>query len=292
MLCAAPAHTGEDDFFYRRGLVQYRARLYRFAIEDMEKALAINPSHFEAANVLGKIYESKKLMKKALDYYGMSLATNPSQPDIHYRTAVLYDFFYNTRASSRHYLKAVELDPAHREAHLKLVRHYIVEKKDTAAADRHLSESYQLGKPEGDPILKEADREYGKGNEKSALGLYRKAVKKNPADLAVYFRIAEIYRRERNYRQAVRWLEKVKHIRPDNERAHVLLGDLYFTTPLSHNRKFLIDMAIKNLEIALTINPKNRDATLLLAEIHRSIGQGEKAEKLFREYEKMEAEGD
>ena len=291
MLPASPAlAAGEDEFFYRRGLVQYENRMYRFATEDMERALSVNPGHFGAANVLGEIYRKQKLMKKSLDYYNISIGANPSQPEIHYRLGTLYDFFYDSTSSTHHYTKAVELDPAHGKAHLKLVRHFIIEKKDRAAADRHFYESYRLGKKEGDPVLAEAKKEYDRGRESEALKLYRKAIARNPADLDTYFLISGIFRRGKDYRKAVRIIEKVKHIRPDSEKALVMLGNLYYTTPLSQNKKFLIGMAVTNLEMALELNPRNRDALLLLAEIHQKTGNDVKAAKLFRELEKLEAE--
>jgi tetratricopeptide (TPR) repeat protein len=289
-LGASALLAGDDDFFYRRGVVEYENRMYRFAIEDMERVLAINPGHYRAANVLGDIYRGKKLMKKALDYYRMSIGANPSQPAIHYRIGTLYDFFYDGRASVHHYLKAVELDPSHGRAHLKLVRHYLLEKKDRAAADRHFSESYRLGREKGDAFLALAKKEYDLGREPAALAMYRKAIAKNPADLETYFRVSEIYRRGKDYRKAVRYLEKVKHIRPDSERAHVMLGNLYYTTPLSQNRKFLIGMAITNLDAALSLNPENRDALLLLSEIHRKLGNIDRADTLLKKFEKLEGD--
>ena len=289
-LIASTLRAGDDEFFYQRGVVEYKNRMYKFAVEDMERVLAINPGHYRAANVLGEIYRGKKLMKKSLDYYRMSIGANPSQPGTHYRIGTLYDFFYDGRASVHHYLKAVELDPAHRRAHLKLVRYYLLEKKDRAAADRHFSESFRLGRTEGDALLARAKKEYDSGREQAALAWYRKAITKNPADLETYFRIAEIYRRGKDYRKAVRYLEKVKHIRPDSERAHVMLAGLYYTTPLSPSRMFLIGMAIANLDAALAINPENRDALLLLSEIHRKIGNLDRADTLLKKFEKLEGE--
>ncbi len=280
----------EDEFFFRRGMELYKSKQYQFAIEDMEKALIANPAHYRAANMLGKIYRQKKLMKKSLDYYLLSLSVNPSQPETHYIVGTLYDYFFSSFNSVRHYLKAIELDPTHRHAHLKLVRYYLLEKKDLTSANRHFQLSFDLGKDDAVPFLKAAEKSYSSGNERDALEHYRIAVKKNPADLDTYFRISEIYVRGREYRKAVRWLEKITYIRPDSEKAYVRLGNLYFTTPLSQNKKFLYDQAITHLKSALEINPSNRDALLLLAEVYRKSGKNEEAEKLFKKVELLEKE--
>lgn len=284
-----PAYSEtEDEFFFRRGMELYKSKQYNFAIEDMEKALKANPAHYEAANMLGKIYQQKKLMKKSLDYYLLSLSANPSQPEIQYIVGTLYDYFFSSGNSIHYYLKAVELNPAHRHAHLKLVRYYLLEKKDSELANRHFELSFNLGKDESVPFLQAAEKSYSSGNENNALVQYRNAVKKNPADLETYFRISEIYMRKKNYRKAVRWLEKITYIRPDNEKAYVRLGNLYFTAPLSQNKKFLYDMAITHLTSALSINPNNMDALLLLAEVHRKSGKVEEAEKLYKKVEHLE----
>lgn len=287
ILPSAYAET-EDEFFFRRGMELYQSKQYQFAIEDMEKALKANPSHFRAANMLGKIYRQKKLMKKSLDYYLLSLSINPSQPETHYQVGTLYDYFFSSFNSVPHYFKAVELDPSHRYAHLKLVRHYLLEKKDPASANRHFELSFKLGKEDAAPFMKAADKAYSAGNETDALAHYRNAVKKNPADLQTYFRISEIYVRCKEYRKAVRWLEKITYIRPDSEKAYMRLGNLYFTAPLSQNKKFLYDMAVTHLTNALAINPENRDALLLLAEVYRKSGKGEEAEKLYKRVEALE----
>ena len=288
-LSAREAVSGEeDDFFYRRGMVYYHARMYGFAIEDMEKALAINQGHYRAANALAELYGNKKLKKKSLDYYRISIGVNPVQPDIHYRMGVLYDFFYDTRSSTLHYLKTLEQDPVHYRAHLKLVRYYLIEKKDRKSADFHFDESYKLGKALAGPLRKAADREYAEGREMKSLDLYKKAMIKNPADLDIYFRIAEIHRRRKEYRKAVRYLEKIKHIRPDNERSLILLGNLYYSTPVSPSVPFRIEMAITNLRMALDLNPENRDAVLTLSEIYRKTGDKDKADELLKKFEEME----
>ncbi len=277
----------EDEFFFRRGMELYRAKQYNFAIEDMEKALIANPAHFRAANMLGKIYRKKKLMKKSLDYYLLSLSVNPSQPNIHYIVGTLYDYFYSNLNSAKHYMKAVELDPAHRYAHLKLVRYYL-EKKDAKSANLHFETSFKLGNALAAPFKNEADKAYASKNETQALLQYRKTVNKNPADLETYYRISEIYIRKKEFQNAVRWLEKITYTRPDSEKAYVRLGNLYLTAPLSQNKKFLYNMAVTHLTSALAINSHNLDAILLLAEVYRKSGRIEEAEKLYKKVEDIE----
>lgn len=288
-LSRASAET-EDEFFFRRGMALYHNKQYNFAIEDFEKALRVNSKNYNAANMLGKIYRKNKLTKKSLDYYLLSLSINPSQPQTHYLVGTLYDYFFSTINSVPHYLKAIELEPSHRYAHLKLVRHYLLEKKDLAHADYHFDMSFNLGKSDAAPFLKAAEKFYAAGDENSALEYYRKAVQKNPADLESYFRISEIYVRGKDYRKAVRWLEKVTYIRPDHEKAYVRLGNLYYTAPLSQNKKFSYDMAIVHLNTALTLNPNNKDAILLLADVYLKSGKREDAEKLYKKVEMLEGE--
>ncbi len=278
----------EAEFYYRRGKELYEAKQYNFAIENMEKALTADPTHYRAANMLGKIYRKKKLMKKSLDYYLMSHSANPSQSDVHYIVGTLYDNFFSTIHSTKHYVKAIEIDPSNRYAHLKLVRYFILEKNDTQTANKHQEISFSLGKSVAEPFLKDASRESSAGRETAALKQYRSAVKKNPADFESYFRISEIYVRKKEFQRAVRWLEKITYIRPDFETAYVRLGNLYFTAPLSHNKKFLYEMAVRNLETALKLNPKNRDALLLLADVHSKSGNLSEAEKLYKKFERME----
>lgn len=278
-----------DDFFFRRGMELYLNKQFSFAIEDFEKSLKANPKNYHAANMLGKIYSKKKQNKSALNYYLLSLSINPSQADTHYAVGVIYEYFYSSTNSAKHYTKAIEINPNHHYALLKLVRYYLLQ-NDVGTANTFFEKSFNIGKEKAATFLKEADAAYATGDEHTALLHYKKAVKENPADLDTYFKISEIYMRKKEYKKAVRWLEKVTYIRPDNEKAYVRLGNLYFTAPLSHNKKFLYNMAIFNLKNALLINPQNKDAMLLLADVYRKTGMNQEAEKLYKKLEDLENE--
>lgn len=279
LLIATGSLTAADwQYFYRRGTVQYNARLYKFALEDFSRALEINPKLNEAANKIADIYMLKKDVLKAFRYYKKSLKISDAQPEIHLKTGNLHEYFYQPGKAFNHFKKAAALDPSLAPAHLKLVPYYIRngEKKQ---AEYHLRQSYSLRRDKSIPFIKDAEKSEKAGDLGKAETLYRKALENNPADIELYFRLSRLSRMQQNFRSAVRYLERIVSIRPDSETAYLQLAHLYFTTPLSHNKKMMIDISLKSIDKVLSLNPGNKSAYILLGDIRRYLGNTVEAEK-------------
>jgi tetratricopeptide (TPR) repeat protein len=268
-------------YYFDKGVIEYKAGLYHFAIENLEKSLDKNPELYESANILGDIYLKEDNMKKALIFFEQSLKIKDDQPDIHYKIGDLYYFFLENERAFKHYLNAVSLDQNHIKAHLRLVKFYI-NLKDKINADKHFYLSYNLGKIKGDKYFQHAIEEEKNRNDIKAIELYQSAISNNPAQIDAYMNISNIYRLKRDYKNAVLYLEKIKEFRPDYEKAYVYLGHLYYVGKFSGRKKRTLHKAIMNLEKAIELNPLNSDTYLLLSEIYRFMGKDVKADEIYR----------
>ncbi len=281
MIFAGPVFPETGEYFYERGMIEYEGKQYKFAQEDMERAIEEDPKLFRAVNILADLSLKRQKPVKALAYYRQSLEINDAQPDIHYETGKLCEFFYDSTNAVTHFTKAVTQNPDHRYAHLALVRHLLAS-GERKSADEHFAASHRLGKKTGDPFIEKARREERKGKTAEALSLYEKAIEENPADLDTYFLVSELSQRLRDYRRAVECVQKAVRIRPDLEKGYVHLANLFFTQHMSQNKKLMLELAVKSCEKALELNPNNVDTLNLLSEIYRFTGAREKAD----EYEK------
>lgn len=288
LITVGPLAAADWQYFYRRGTVQYNSRLYKFALEDFSRALEKNPGLFDAANKIADIYMMRKDVLKAFDYYKKSLEISDSQPAIHLKTGDLYEYFYQSRNAFGHFKKAAGLDPSLAPAHLKLVPYYI-RNGETKQAEYHLRQSSSLCRDKSLPFITSAEKAEKDGEPQKAEALYLKAHKENPADLDLYFRLSRLSRRQENFRSAVRYLEKVAAIRPDSEAAYLQLAHLYFSAPLSRNKKLMIDISLKSIDKVLSLNPGNISAYILLGDIHRYLGNVVEAEKYEAKAAEMEA---
>ncbi len=271
-------------YYYKKGVVEYHAEIYDYAVDNLLRALEINPGLYKAANVIAEIYEMQKNREEAIDYYNISLKINNKQPDIHCRIGELLEFFLKDDLSFSHYKGAVKIDPSHLKGHYNLVRLFN-KKGDMAGAFKHFNICYDLGKLEGEKNFELASSEEYENDDK-AIELYSAAIEKNPVYIKAYFRLSEIYRRRNDYKNAILYLEKITELKPDNEKAYVYLGHLYYTYGLSWiptktrdtmKRRYILSRARANLEEAVRLNPGNPEACYLLSDVYIYLGEDDKA---------------
>jgi tetratricopeptide (TPR) repeat protein len=269
------------EFYYEKGLAQYKLEIYDAAIFNMIRCLDANPRCYEAANVLADIYDKKNNKSQAVKYYKQSLAINDAQADVHYTMGILYEFFNERSLAFRHFTRAVEIDPLHVRAHCGLVRYYVKE-NDRAAADRHFEISHREGMAKSGGLLSTAIEADKGGDNKKAITLYTQVIDEAPALVEAYMNLYEVRMRRKEHAAAAGVMERLKYVKPDHEKAYVLLGYLYFTQKLPGSRKYNLERAIDNLKKAVVLNPENCETYYSIAEIYKYMGKGAEA----REWEK------
>ena len=89
-----------------------------------------------------------------------------------------------------------------------------------------------------------------------------------PSLIEAYLGMYELCRSRKEYAPAAEALERLKFVKPDYEKAYVLLGYIYFTQKLPGSRKRHLDLAIANLKKAVELNPDNSETCYSLSEIY------------------------
>jgi tetratricopeptide (TPR) repeat protein len=288
---ALPRHSWE--FYYEKGLIQYRAGMYTDSMLNMELCLDANPRCYKAANILAGIYLKKQMKLKAKDYYETSLHIKDDQADIHYELGVLYEFFIQRDLAFKHFSRAVRIDPRNIRAICSLARSFL-QRHDARSAEAYFKSGRDLAIKESGKILLEADEAREKGTFGQALLLYGDVISVCPCMAEPYMGMYEIHMARNDFRAAADALERLKSARPDSEKAYVLLADLYFTRRLPGKRKKHLDRAIEYLHKALLLNPRNSDTCYALAAVYRYIGRDVEArawEEKGRELESNAGKG-
>ena len=96
--------------------------MYDFALENLARAYHIDPKLYEAAALLGDLYNRKKEKLRALSLYNASLALNDRQDAVHVRAGELEDFYARYDLALAHFLKACDINPDNYLAHLGAAR--------------------------------------------------------------------------------------------------------------------------------------------------------------------------
>jgi len=274
-------------YYFKKGSIQFRYEMYDYSLFNMIKALEINPKLYKAANILAEIYKIKNKNLTAIEYYKISLKINSEQPETLYRLGKLYEFYFENKKAFSCFKDAVKFNPSHIKANLSLVRHFIRE-NNKKLAHRHFMISYNLSKKNSWNNYLEALEAEKKDNIEKAVKIYETIIINNPALIEAYKRLYEIHRKNNKFVKAVKYLEKLKFVKPDYEMAYISLGHIYFSQKLPGKRKHYIDLAIKNLKKAIKINPKNYDTYMTLSRIYQYIGMNLEAEKMKKKASEAE----
>ncbi|MFW5771382.1 MAG: tetratricopeptide repeat protein [Spirochaetota bacterium] len=287
ILCANSAFAANTwQYYYKKGKIEYNHEMYEFAIENLTRALRLNDSLYQAANLIAEIYMKNNIKKKALKYYRKSLVINDTQHVIHNKAGSLYWFFLEIDKAYQHFEKSVAIDKKYIPAHINLVRYYIF-KKNFQKAEEHFTISYNIGKPLSDPLIRNARRKLQKGDTLQAGEKYWEAIEKNPAALQGYYELSNLYRQQGKPVDAIEVLEKLIDVKPNDEKSLVTLAHLYFTTLPTTNRKRKLELALRYLERAISINPDSETSLLLMHDIHSFMGNDVEASEYMKKAQQL-----
>lgn len=92
--------------------------------------------------------------------------------------------------------------------------------------------------------LKEAIKQYKKGDTKGAIQVLSSAIEKNPSSYKLHYHLALLYWKEERLFQAIRELEKALEINPDFFEAIQILSQLYQKTGFKHKAVEMLEKAI------------------------------------------------
>ncbi len=291
MLLAVPGRAQRTadagwEYFFKRGMNEYKAELYEDACDSMKKALARKPELYEAANIIADIRFIQGDRYEAIDYYTISLSINDSQPLTHNKLGELLEYYIKYNEALEHYTRGHELDPGNTRILINLSR---VNRKlgNTAVAEKWFAECRDRGMAESADLVMHAGR-IKSVDTSGAIRLYLEAIRVNPAHSEAYMGLADCYRQTGENEKAAAILEDLKIINPGYAPLYIYLGSIYFNDRLKGNtRKYYINLAIKNLEEAIRLQPDNADLYLELSRIMEMLGERERADRLLETADRL-----
>ena len=129
--------------------------------------------------------------------------------------------------------------------------------------------------------LRLGDTLFGSGKREMAVEAYKEAKKMLPSNALVNYSLGRAYSRMKQYDEAIKLLEESFNIKPDNPETSKELGMAYRrrgeekrkTNPINAS-EYVLDyhLAIKYLEHAVQLAPKDDDALAILGGLHKRLG--------------------
>lgn len=195
--CCIAGCENKADTSNAEGLKFYNKGKYGEAILQFQKALELNPNHYDARFHLGITYYVANRIDEAIVELIKAIDINPKDPKAHYNIAFAYVTKEKVPEALIEYQKAIDLFAANKdkreaEAYLyKAVAYSLIEKHDEAFA------------------------------------ACRKSIELNPQTEDGHYFLGVCYYKKNMFDDAIVEFKKVVSINPKSEKAHSLLFTIY-----------------------------------------------------------------
>ncbi|HEX4030482.1 MAG TPA: tetratricopeptide repeat protein [Terracidiphilus sp.] len=121
------------------------------------------------------------------------------------------------------------------------------------------------------------------GNSEAAVRMLLRAVAINPQEPTYHSTLAAVLREQRKLDEALAEYRNVLALKPDDEEAHFLLGNILLDQGMSLKNLLKLDEAKAHFDRALVLKPKNADTHNNLGLIHMHRGEPEKAQTHYEQ---------
>ena len=203
------------DVYRVRAYIYYEQKNYDAALQDIEKGLALDPEEVRFLKGRGEIYMDRKAFPAALDAFQKALKVAPNDADIHYNMARAHFALGDAKA------QGISAEAA------------------LAKGTRFPGESHFLL---GDARQKQ-------GNWQGAIDAYQKAINSKPDYYQTYLNLAEVYRNENRFTDAIAVLKQAQMPFPNDGNLYTRLSFYYSLTERN-------DDAVQAAKAGVTLLPK------------------------------------
>lgn len=197
------------------------------ARRELSRAIELDPK------ITGtRIYYASALIKsgepeRALEHLRAAVEMNESPALAHALLGVALERIGKTDEASAAYSRAIELDTNNataREGRARLLE----SKGDIAKAIENYSIAYRA-QPTPDLALKLAKMHARAGQSQAAMLIYRDLLRQKPEDLDVRIEVAQLLAQTNQAEEAIKEVEPLLALRPNDSRLLAVAGDLRFT---------------------------------------------------------------
>lgn len=271
---------GKTDALLQAAKAFVHLQKFEAAENDLRKYLEANPRSADAWYLLGFLLNRENKPKESLDVYTRAASISPPTGDDLKIVALNYELL-NDNADAIYWLeRAVEKDPANKEAWYFLGRAYYTASRLPAARkafDRVL---------EIDPRDAKAENNIGLiyesgGKTEEALAAYQNAIawqrEDAPSREQPYLNLGSLLLTLEHAEQAVSPLQKALEIAPGNAQCHLRLGTAYLHLGRMND-------AEKELREAVRLAPEDATAHYQLARYYK---QAKKMDAARAEFERV-----
>ncbi|MDP8247506.1 MAG: tetratricopeptide repeat protein [Candidatus Tritonobacter lacicola] len=248
----------------------------REALKCYERALERNPSNAELHARTARLLERGGNYKRALDEYREALDIDPNYAEAHSEAAALLEKEFNDKEKAlAHYKRCLQLAPESPGArNAKAAVDRLSKAVDELKKYRKMVEKYPM-RAEAHYNLAVVLQERGMLDE--AIGEYKKTIRLKPDFDRAYFNLGAVYMKRGYYDRAIQMYQKATQLNPGYAKAHNNLGVLY-------SKRGRQAEALASYGRALSADPGFASAHFNAALLYKNLGKKEKALYHYKKY--------
>ena len=270
---ASSATTAKE--LIQRGIGARLTKDYGLALEELEKALRLEPRNSEALYELGVLYQEMDNPDKALNTFQQVLKL-PAPPVEVYNRISNIRFQQDDRQGAIDMLRqAVANDPGNARLHYFLGNAYRKQKTDGKAIESYIR-AIQLEPDMADPHFNLGMIYLNRKQLNDAILQLREVVRIRPEDYDTHLFLGRAYRQSNQIDLAVASIEEAIALKSDLLEARLLLGEIYL-------RQAEPEQAIEQLTVVQINNPNDLRARELMGKAYAQAGQIERAIETFQD---------
>lgn len=198
------------------------------AMHDIEKAMLLYPENDLAYYYRSKVYRKQGIDSMAINDLRKALQINPVNPSVKNDLGIFSAQNKNYKESLNWFISSLSDDPYYLDTYLNIIRLKLIT-KDYPEASRYAEKAYKLF-PEKIEILRQlADSKRMEGRHKEALQYYQLLMVQDKNNEARYlFMMALVFSNQEETKTALKYFHKAFKINPENYTISGNLGSYYF----------------------------------------------------------------
>jgi len=144
--------------YYQKGLIYEEWDKRKEALEAYLKAVELDPTYDDARLGLASVYGKSVLNDLAVEQYLEVAETRKNDPELQFKIALEYWYLQDIPKTANHYVRVIEIDPKHLQAHLNLISVYERMKNWGKAIEEIEIVKWLAGETQNQPAMSIAER--------------------------------------------------------------------------------------------------------------------------------------
>lgn len=273
--------------FLNLGTAQLESRQYKAAVESLEIAASSNPGAAEAFRLLGEAYDKDGNPEKAYGAYTQAIELEPRSEEGYIALSSFAAAHQNDEFALKTLAQGLERIPGSTRLLLQQGTIWALE-TNLPQAEESFRKAGLSDPQAGLPLLALGLTQMQAGKLTEAGVTFRQAARKDPKDFrSQYFYALTLVRAGGRSdpvrrKEIIAALERAIALNPRDAESRVALGQTYQSADE-------LDLAARELQKALELEPANPTALYQLSAVYRKQGKTEAAQQLLAKFEGIKA---